>query len=374
MRPPSYDSQTARAVYALITYIIFCTVNTMIMVPYQAMMPELSDDYNERSSISGIRMAFSLGSSLLCALMPLFIVRMYPDDINTGYTMMGIIFGTFFALPFIGTFFFTREREEFMNAPKNKGNIFKDFVSVLKVKSFRTQILMFLCSFLALDVITVLFMYMMTYYMKAESMTNIVLGILIFVEILSIPLVTYVARRTSKAKAYKYGCIAWAILALSLLFLTPSMGVGAVIVIAVLMGCSIAFPVVMVYSIFSDVADIGELYFNKRVEGTFSGAQTFIRKACSAIAMGLVMAGLGFAGFAESEVSGVYLEQSTTVLWTIRLIIAIVPCILLLIGARISDNISLNNENHPILLKYLEKKRAGQEIDNELYKQVDELK
>ncbi len=59
-RPPSYDSQTARAVYALITYIIFCTVNTMIMVPYQAMMPELSDDYNERSSISGIRMAFSL--------------------------------------------------------------------------------------------------------------------------------------------------------------------------------------------------------------------------------------------------------------------------------------------------------------------------
>lgn len=149
------------------------------MVPYQAMMPELSDDYNERSSISGIRMAFSLGSSLLCALMPLFIVRMYPDDINTGYTMMGIIFGTFFALPFIGTFFFTREREEFMNAPKNKGNIFKDFVSVLKVKSFRTQILMFLCSFLALDVITVLFMYMMTYYMKAESMTNIVLGILI---------------------------------------------------------------------------------------------------------------------------------------------------------------------------------------------------
>lgn len=146
------------------------------------------------------------------------------------------------------------------------------------------------------------------------------------------------------------------------------MGVGAVIVIAVLMGCSIAFPVVMVYSIFSDVADIGELYFNKRVEGTFSGAQTFIRKACSAIAMGLVMAGLGFAGFAESEVSGVYLEQSTTVLWTIRLIIAIVPCILLLIGARISDNISLNNENHPILLKYLEKKRAGQEIDNELYK------
>jgi len=367
--PAQFSSATVRAIFAMTAYIFFSTVNTMVMVPYQAMMPELTDDYNERSSVSGIRMGFSLGSSLVCALVPLIIINSF-TDIRMGYIAMSIIFGLFFALPWIGTFLKTREREEFMHAPKRKGNVFKEMIATFKVKSFKKLTLMYLCSFLALDVITVLFIYFMTYYLGAKDMTNLVLGALIFTEICAIPLAVFIAKKTSKTFSFSLGSALWAVFALATLLISPEISIIYMFVLAVLMGVSIAMPVVMVFSIFSDVTDVGELYFEKRIEGSFSGVQTFIRKACSAGAVSLVLFALGIMGFKESSVAGEIVQQSKGVILTIRLILALVPAALLLIGVLIAKNMPLTKERYAKLHTYLEAKRHGEEIDNELEEEV----
>jgi GPH family glycoside/pentoside/hexuronide:cation symporter len=133
------------------------------------------------------------------------------------------------------------------------------------------------------------------------------------------------------------------------------------------MGVSLAMPVVMVFSIFSDTTDVGELYFGKRTEGSFSGVQTLIRKACSAGAVGLVMFGLGLAGFKEGE----NVVQPAQAILTIRLILAIVPAVLLVVGAFIAKTMPLNNERYEKLRKYLDAKRHGGEIDENLVNEVE---
>jgi oligogalacturonide transporter len=342
----------------------------MVMVPYQAMMPELTSDYNERSSVAGIRMGFSLGASLLCAVIPPLIWNSF-DNVRIGYMVMAAVFGTFFALPWIGTFLKTKEKSEYMNEPKRKGNLFKELAETMKVKSFRKLVYMYLCSFLALDVITTLFIFFMTYYLGREDMAQYVLGVLIFVEICSIPFAVFIAKKTSKKFSFALGSLLWAGLAICTLFITPEMPIVVMFVIAVLMGVSLAMPVVMVFSIFSDVTDVGELYFEKRTEGRFSGVQTLIRKACSAGAVGIVMACLGWAGFKESEVTGEILKQPESAVMAIRYILAIVPAVLLVIGAYIAKTMPLDSIRYKKLRTYLDAKRNSEPMDEDLAAEVE---
>ena len=364
--PANFSDQTLRIIFVMTAYILFSTVNTMVMVPYQAMMPELTDDYNERSSVSGIRIGFSLGSSLLCALLPPLIWNMF-SDIRMGYMAMAVTFGAIFALPYIGTFLKTKEREQYMHEPKRKGNIFKELFETMKVKSFRKLTYMYLCSFLALDVITTLFMFFMRYYLNKNDMGNLVLGALIFVEICSIPLAVYIAKKTSKKFSFALGSLLWALFAVCTLFITPDMSIAFMFAIAVLMGVALSMPIVMVFSIFSDVTDVGELYFGKRTEGRFSGVQTLIRKACSAGAIALVMGGLAWAGFKEGEA----VVQPQEAVLTIRLILAIVPAILLVVGAAVAKTMPLDNEKYDKLRKYLDAKRDGVQLDEALINEVE---
>ncbi len=367
--PADFSDQILRIAFAMLAYIFFSTVNTMVMVPYQAMMPELTDDYNERSSVSGIRMGFSLGSSLLCAVIPPVIWGAF-DNVRMGYIAMAVVFGAFFALPWIGTFFKTKERNEYMHEPKRKGNIFKELIETMQVKSFRKLVYMYLCSFLALDVITTLFMFFMKFYLVKEEMGNLVLGVLILVEICSIPLAVFIAKKTSKKFSFALGSLLWAFFAVCTLFITPQMSIAVMFVLAALMGVSLAMPVVMVFSIFSDVTDVGELYFEKRAEGRFSGVQTLIRKACSAGAIALVMMGLGLAGFKEGE----GIVQPESAILTIRLILAIVPAVLLVVGAYIAKTMPLDNEKYNKLRKYLDSKRSGESVDEALAEEVKSWK
>lgn len=66
---PNFHSELSRFYYALFSYIFFATIITMVMIPYNALAPELTMDYNERISLNSFRMFFSMLSSVLCAIL-----------------------------------------------------------------------------------------------------------------------------------------------------------------------------------------------------------------------------------------------------------------------------------------------------------------
>ena len=162
--PIAFDSQVSKFIYVLAAYLFFNTVVTMVMVPYQAMAAEISLDYNERTSVNSIKLAFSLGSSLICALFPMMIVNGF-NNIRTGYIVMALIFGVFFSLPWIGVFFSSKEREDFTVA-SGGFELKKMFTDPFKIKSFRGLLLMFLAAYLGMDIVSMIFAYYMKYYAK----------------------------------------------------------------------------------------------------------------------------------------------------------------------------------------------------------------
>src|SRR4030042_815529 len=109
--PVSFATAAARFAWVLAASLFFSTVISLVMTPYSALAAELTLDYHERGSLMSWRVLFSSVSSLVCAVAPLEIVKLFPD-VRTGWMAMAVMFGLFFALPFVAVFLTTRERPE----------------------------------------------------------------------------------------------------------------------------------------------------------------------------------------------------------------------------------------------------------------------
>ncbi|MGD8518312.1 MAG: MFS transporter, partial [Anaerolineae bacterium] len=143
--PVSFEQELSRFVFVILTYLFFSTVVSIVMLNYNALQAEMTLDYDERTSLSSIRIFFSTIASLLAALLPLEIVKQFPD-VRQGYIVMGLVFGLFFALPFIATVLAARERKEFQKPPE-KFDWRVAFLEPFHVRTFVLALLMYLFAF-----------------------------------------------------------------------------------------------------------------------------------------------------------------------------------------------------------------------------------
>lgn len=377
--PISNDSEMVRFFYMLFAYTLYTTVSTMVMVPYSAMSSEISTDYKERTKVNGMRLVFSQASSLICAVVPIEIVKAFANQ-NTGYMVMGLAFAFFFAIPFLLIFCFTQERVP-MEEKSNKRIKFTDFIKPLKVRSFRSLILIYLFAFLAMDIVSVIFAYYMNYYLVRPSELNYVLGALLITQLILVPAVIKLSYRIEKSGVVRYSIVIWlgAILLMSLL--QPDWPSWAIYLNAVFMGFGIVGCVVMPWVMFPDVTDIGELAFGSRNAGSFSGIMTFTRKSSSALGMFLVSTILEFAGYIKPEtimVDGatetIYMEQPDSFMLAIKIIILVIPFVLLLFTWIQAKRYPLSRVNAEKVAQYLEYQRGNTDMNPISQEELDAIK
>ncbi len=54
--------------YYLVTYLLFDMVYTMILVPYETLVPEMTDDFKQKTKFSGARISMAQMSAILASL------------------------------------------------------------------------------------------------------------------------------------------------------------------------------------------------------------------------------------------------------------------------------------------------------------------
>ncbi len=77
--------------YYLTVAILFHIAYTSVNLPYTALTPEITQDYNERTSLNSFRFAFSIGGSLLSLILAGVIFNAFPDDGIRQYQVLGLI-------------------------------------------------------------------------------------------------------------------------------------------------------------------------------------------------------------------------------------------------------------------------------------------
>jgi oligogalacturonide transporter len=378
--PIGLETEIARFAFVLMAYLLFSTVLTVVMVPYNALASELTIDYDERTRISTVRIFFSTVASVLCAVVPLELVKLLPTQ-QQGYMVLGVAFGALFALPFIGVFAATRERPEFQ-ARAPRPNIFAMFFEPFRVKPFLHILMMYLFAFVAIDALQSIVIYYMTYFLDRQAETSYVLGTLLLVQLASLPAYGALSRATSKRAAFMAGAGLWFIAMSFSLFIQPDQWPGVLYIFAALAGASTGGVVVMIYAIFPDMPDIDELYSGRRREGTYSGLFTFMRKLSSAIGIFIISNLLQYAGY-KAPIEGadgavIQQAQSDQFILYLRIIFFAVPVVFLFFSLLGAFLYKLTPQLHERLRAFLQRRRgkldAGEELSDEERAEQQELR
>jgi len=374
--PISSGSETSRILYFMFVYILINTTSDILTVPYLAMSAELSTDYDERTSITNARIIVNVASTIVCAVVPMLIVAQY-QDVRSGYIAMSVVFGLFFTLPMILVYLKVPERKQFSEGRKaTKREVF----SVLRLRVFRRFMVMYLGVVTAIDITSMIFAFYMTYALGRAAELSFVLGALLVTEVSVIPVASRFAEKTSKNKAIVFGNIGWSIVAVSSFLLGPESPGFLIYILAILLGGFISFSVIGYTAILGDVTEVGEYHFGYRAEGSFSGIQQFIRKCASALANWIALSLLGLSGFinpleiVEDGVTTIITQpQTPIVVITIRCIIGLSSGLLLFPSTIVAFRWALSKAKHAKLIGYLDRKRAGMEIESETELEIEEI-
>jgi glycoside/pentoside/hexuronide:cation symporter, GPH family len=77
--------------YYVVIGIVFNLAYTAVNLPYTALTPELTQDYNERTNLNSFRFAFSIGGSILSLILATIIFQLYPEDAIKQYFVLGLV-------------------------------------------------------------------------------------------------------------------------------------------------------------------------------------------------------------------------------------------------------------------------------------------
>ncbi len=376
--PVGFEDELKKFLYVLVTYLYFSTVSTVCLVPYASMSSEISTDYSERNTINGMRLFFSQTSSLLAAVLPLTIVGMF-DNPAAGWLAMAVIFSGFYAIPWLMMFLFTHERVP-LSDKKSTFEI-STFLRPFQVRCFRKLIVMYFLAYLSMDVTAAVFQYYMYYYLERKNETDLVIGTLLIAQVILIPLVVHLANRFGKATVFRYSIIIWLLGACLLAAYQADWPAWAIYAIAAFVGSGVVGCVVMPWSIFPDVTDVGELRFGYRIAGSFSGVLTFSRKFSSAIGIftvGMILEMSGYLAPIQEMRDGRYTEilqqQPEAVITALQLIVFIVPVLLLIPAFFAAKTYPLDKQTHGRLRRYLEYQRGQEETSNLSDNELEDMK
>lgn len=84
--------------YYLVTYLLFDVVYTMILVPYETLVPEMTEDFRQKTKFSGARMGMAKLSAILAAFLPGILLNHFGKDNAVSFFYASLVFSVMCAV------------------------------------------------------------------------------------------------------------------------------------------------------------------------------------------------------------------------------------------------------------------------------------
>lgn len=351
-RPP-LEGTLALSIYYSAAFAIFDTAATFVYMPYYALTPELTDDYDERTALTSHRMFFSILGGLLAFTIPLWIVGGFQPDHANRVLAMGAIFGLIAALPLLLVFWDARERPEFM-ARRQTTSLRRSIAMTWKNRPFIFGLGLFLFNGVTMSILEVVLLYYIKYVVLREAQSDVIMATIFVVAIIALPLWVWISKRFNKRWAYIGGISFLAAVLLVLSSLTPETNFAFITLLAVLAGIGMSAMHVLPWAILPDAIEHGELQNGERQEGMFYSQITLAQKVASSIAVPLVLLVLDSSGYVPNS-----LAQPPEAIAGIRFVSGPVPAITICAGILFTLLYPLGREKHHEITRELELRRKA---------------
>ena len=337
-RPP-IESQWGLTAYYAAAYFLYDTILTFVSMPFFALTPELTQDYDERTSLTSYRMAISLVGGLLAFLDPFGVFgAMRPDNAERVLTM-GLVFGAISALPLLVTFMGTRENERF--AQQAQPSLRESLRAVRHNRPFWFAAGIFLFTWTAVELVQNMLLLFLKYRMNLEAQSDMVAATVFVTAIVVLPFWVWASKRTDKRKSYVFGMLFFSCVMLTLIFIEPSLGLGVVLALAALAGFGVSAVHVLPWAMIPDAIEVDELESGARHEGMFYALVSLLKKMASSISIPLSALVLGWSHYTSNAA-----RQPESAVLAIRIMIGPAPTLFLLAGILFALYYPLNRQVH----------------------------
>ena len=312
--------------YALM-YCLFSTGSTILMVPYNGLLPDMVDDYNTRAKFSNIRMIWSTLGSMVCGLVPTFIIS---DPVSEElYFKCALLFGLLFMCCALITFAGTWEKKHTPVKTSVRGTL-ASTPTVFRSISFRLFIGIYLFGQCGMDFVSGMAVYFVDDVLNGyrNHYLTYLMAMIVISQLLGMLIWGPVMVRTSKKTTILIGAPIRIVSTLGLLgFAHEGASIVPVLALTAGIGFGNAATLTSIFAIMADMPDVDELITSVHRPGAVSGMATFARKISSGLSAAIIGFMLSAVGYDE-KLAGAGARQSLATQHGIALTYVFLPVIL----------------------------------------------
>lgn len=385
---PGTNSQVLLFLFYTAMYMLYCTTWTIVYIPYNTLAPNMTNDYDERTSLNSIRIIMAnIGLILGAAIFALLadgtgsvFYSVFKSE-KYAYITAASIFA-FIALIVWGLCCFgVKERYDY--SEDNDKSFIQTLKEFFKLKEFRNIMMTFLLSMMGFDIIMTVFVFYINDSLGFgnsgdSTLSMIFIAIPLLCAIASAPLWDFLCKKFQKHVVYAASCVYMAVVLLLALFM-PATNIPLTVVHVALCGIGMSAIQIIPWAALPDVVDVDEYVNGKRREGAYYGVTQFCYKAASGIGCALVSLILGAAGYIEANSKEYYeiieesgkIVQPSGALLAIRIVLAVIPGIIFLFSAFTSYRANLGRDRFNMIKEELEKKAAQRAQEGEKVAEVE---
>jgi oligogalacturonide transporter len=366
--------------YYLLAYFLVDLASTIQGIAYETLATEMTRDYTSRVKLTSTRMFISAFSTFAITALPAILLKFLGEDTAIAYTISGIVFGIFFFISLLITYFTTWERspeEIAIEADKKEGapkepfstiakNTVTDYVKILKTRAVRNVVVVYFLSYFAKDCYGTAFLYFVVSVLGLDQVTGQSVLSLSFIGMFVVVIAGFVmAKKGPKILwSISYSTILLVLAVYGFLYLTGAdIGGTKGIVILFILGSFWQIGRQLLeftpWQVIPFVPDVDQLVCMKSRVGTFASIQTFTRKVTGALGTVLIGFVLSSAGYIPKQA-----EQTLEVRNAIAVVFLLFPAILISICLFIISRFNLNQKTHQVIKDEIARLSAGGSKDD----------
>jgi len=328
-------------VWIAVTYSVFDTLYTMVSVPLNALGAEMTEDYDERTSLMAVAAVGTVLGYVLGGVATRMIVSQFADP-ALGFLAMGATFGGLAGLG-LGIVAW-RVREPARAVTSDPQRFLGAMLETLRNGSFRTLLTAFSLVRLGFTLLQTMLIYFVTYAVGGLVAVETVLLVLFVIIGLGVPAWKVAADRWGKARGYGLG-IGMSAVGVGALFLVGPEQPLVIYALIGLIGLGMSAHWVLPWAMLPDV--VGAAPEGKRDAGVYYGVYGLSDKIMRTIGITLPGFVLQAAGYVPN------VAQAPESLLAIRVLFAALPAALMLLAVPVLLGYRLDRQARAVTLKPL---------------------
>jgi GPH family glycoside/pentoside/hexuronide:cation symporter len=353
---PPIASQVWLTVYYSAMYFLFDTFATILFIPYVALTPEITADYDDRTSLTSFRMGFSIFGSLLGIVVPLLVLggAAIPPEKSTSVFIIASALAVASTIPFLIVFAGTRENVAHVQQEQPK---LREILSEMRGnRPYIIAVVIYLATILGFEVLIGSTLFFMQYKLQMPGIAAYTTLTMFLSALAAIPLWNWVSKKLDKAKGYAVAIASLTIILLIFAFFDNHVPIYLIFIFSALAGIGLSAGHNIPWAILPDTIEYGEYLSGKRHEGIYYSFMALARKIASIFTLPALLLLLNWSGYVPNLP-----QQAPLTVTMIAFLFAGIPAVLFIIGFITALRYPLSRERFNEIKVELDRRKASLE-------------